>query len=112
MAALLSYKQLAHLFQTNGWAWIDRWVSGERLWVLLVVAMFVLHRLEEVLARGTGTDCDEPHKAEIGGFCRLKRPVQIRFDRKSGDGTMCDVTHSATAPGHARWRHHAHGGQT
>ena len=30
MAALLRYKQLAHLFQTNGWAWIDRWVSGER----------------------------------------------------------------------------------
>jgi DNA polymerase-1 len=28
--ALLRYKQLAHLFQTNGWAWIDRWVSGER----------------------------------------------------------------------------------
>jgi DNA polymerase-1 len=30
MAALLRYKQLAHLFQTNGWAWIDRWVSGGR----------------------------------------------------------------------------------
>ncbi len=30
MEALLRYKQLAHLFQTNGWAWIDRWVSGER----------------------------------------------------------------------------------
>jgi DNA polymerase-1 len=28
--ALLHYKQLAHLFQTNGWAWLDRWVSGER----------------------------------------------------------------------------------
>jgi DNA polymerase-1 len=28
--ALLRYKQLAHLFQTNGWAWIDRWVSNER----------------------------------------------------------------------------------
>jgi DNA polymerase-1 len=30
MAALLRYKQLAHLFQTNGWAWIDEWVSGGR----------------------------------------------------------------------------------
>ncbi len=30
MPALLTYKQLAHLFQTNGWAWIDRWVSGDR----------------------------------------------------------------------------------
>jgi DNA polymerase-1 len=30
MAPLLRYKQLAHLFQTNGWAWIDRWVSGAR----------------------------------------------------------------------------------
>jgi DNA polymerase-1 len=28
--ALLRYKQLAHLFQTNGWAWIDEWVSGGR----------------------------------------------------------------------------------
>ncbi len=28
--ALLRYKQLAHLFQTNGWAWIDKWVSGQR----------------------------------------------------------------------------------
>jgi DNA polymerase-1 len=28
--ALLRYKQLAHLFQTNGWAWIDQWVSGGR----------------------------------------------------------------------------------
>jgi DNA polymerase-1 len=27
---LLQYKQLAHLFQTNGWAWIDQWVSGGR----------------------------------------------------------------------------------
>ncbi|MDX6324817.1 MAG: polymerase [Nocardioidaceae bacterium] len=27
---LLEYKQLAHLFQTNGWAWIDQWVSGGR----------------------------------------------------------------------------------
>jgi len=27
---LLRYKQLAHLFQTNGWAWIDDWVSGGR----------------------------------------------------------------------------------
>ena len=30
IAALLRYKQLAHLFQTNGWAWIDQWVSGAR----------------------------------------------------------------------------------
>ncbi len=30
IAALLRYKQLAHLFQTNGWAWIDQWVSGGR----------------------------------------------------------------------------------
>lgn len=30
IAALLRYKQLAHLFQTNGWAWIDEWVSGGR----------------------------------------------------------------------------------
>lgn len=27
---LLRYKQLAHLFQTFGWAWIDQWVSGGR----------------------------------------------------------------------------------
>ena len=27
---LVRYKQLAHLFQTNGWAWIDQWVSGGR----------------------------------------------------------------------------------
>ncbi|KRF32428.1 bifunctional 3'-5' exonuclease/DNA polymerase [Nocardioides sp. Soil805] len=27
---LLRYKQLAHLFQTNGWAWIDQWVSDGR----------------------------------------------------------------------------------
>ena len=27
---LLRYKQLAHLFQTNGWAWSDQWVSGGR----------------------------------------------------------------------------------
>lgn len=27
---LLRYKQLAHLFQTNGWAWIDQWVRGGR----------------------------------------------------------------------------------
>ncbi len=27
---LLRYKQLAHLFQTNGWAWIDQWVSNGR----------------------------------------------------------------------------------
>src|SRR3954451_10230798 len=30
MEALLRYKQLAHLFQTNGWAWIDDWVSEGR----------------------------------------------------------------------------------
>ncbi len=30
IAALLRYKQLAHLFQTNGWTWIDQWVSGGR----------------------------------------------------------------------------------
>ncbi len=30
VAALLRYKQLSHLFQTNGWAWSDRWVSGGR----------------------------------------------------------------------------------
>jgi DNA polymerase-1 len=27
---LLRYKQLAHLFSTNGWAWIDQWVSDGR----------------------------------------------------------------------------------
>lgn len=27
---LLRYKQLAHLFHNNGWAWIDQWVSGGR----------------------------------------------------------------------------------
>jgi len=27
---LLRYKQLAHLFQTNGWAWTDQWVRGGR----------------------------------------------------------------------------------
>ncbi|WP_101522980.1 bifunctional 3'-5' exonuclease/DNA polymerase [Nocardioides houyundeii] len=27
---LLRYKRLAHLFSTNGWAWIDQWVSGGR----------------------------------------------------------------------------------
>ena len=27
---LLRYKKLAHLFSTNGWAWIDEWVSGGR----------------------------------------------------------------------------------
>ena len=30
IASLLRYKQLAHLFSTNGWAWIDQWVSGGR----------------------------------------------------------------------------------
>ena len=30
IAPLLRYKQLAHLFSTNGWAWIDQWVSGGR----------------------------------------------------------------------------------
>ena len=30
IAPLLRYKQLAHLFQTNGWAWIDQWVRGGR----------------------------------------------------------------------------------
>ncbi len=30
IAPLLRYKQLAHLFQTNGWAWVDQWVSGNR----------------------------------------------------------------------------------
>ncbi len=28
--ALLRYKQLAHLFSTNGWSWIETWVSGGR----------------------------------------------------------------------------------
>ena len=27
---LLRYKQAAHLFSTNGWAWVDQWVSGGR----------------------------------------------------------------------------------
>jgi DNA polymerase I len=27
---LLRYKQLAHLFHTNGWSWIDQWVRGDR----------------------------------------------------------------------------------
>lgn len=27
---LLRYKKLAHLFQSNGWAWIDEWVTGGR----------------------------------------------------------------------------------
>ena len=27
---LVRYKQLAHLFSTNGWAWIDQWVSDGR----------------------------------------------------------------------------------
>ncbi|WP_310530308.1 bifunctional 3'-5' exonuclease/DNA polymerase [Nocardioides sp.] len=30
IVALLRYKQLAYLFQTNGWAWADQWVSGGR----------------------------------------------------------------------------------
>jgi DNA polymerase-1 len=30
IAPLLRYKQLAHLFQTTGWAWIDQWVDGGR----------------------------------------------------------------------------------
>jgi DNA polymerase-1 len=30
IAPLLRYKQLAHLFQTNGWAWTDEWVQGDR----------------------------------------------------------------------------------
>ncbi|GAA4754775.1 bifunctional 3'-5' exonuclease/DNA polymerase [Nocardioides endophyticus] len=30
IAPLLRYKQLAHLFQTNGWAWTDEWVKGDR----------------------------------------------------------------------------------
>jgi DNA polymerase-1 len=30
VAPLLRYKQLAHLFQTNGWAWIDQWVRDGR----------------------------------------------------------------------------------
>ena len=29
-APLLRYKQLAHLFSTNGWTWIDQWVSDGR----------------------------------------------------------------------------------
>ena len=28
--SLLQYKQLAHLFQTNGWDWIDQWVRDGR----------------------------------------------------------------------------------
>ena len=27
---LLRYKKLAHLFQANGWTWLDEWVSGGR----------------------------------------------------------------------------------
>lgn len=27
---LLRYKQASHLFSTNGWAWVDQWVSGGR----------------------------------------------------------------------------------
>lgn len=27
---LLRYKSLSHLFSTNGWSWIDQWVSGGR----------------------------------------------------------------------------------
>lgn len=27
---LVRYKQLAHLFSTNGWAWLDQWVTGGR----------------------------------------------------------------------------------
>jgi DNA polymerase-1 len=27
---LVRYRRLAHLFQTNGWAWIDQWVSDGR----------------------------------------------------------------------------------
>jgi len=27
---LLRYRQAAHLWQTNGWGWIDQWVSGGR----------------------------------------------------------------------------------
>ena len=30
IAPLLRYKQLAHLFSTNGWAWLDTWVSDNR----------------------------------------------------------------------------------
>ncbi len=30
IAPLLDYKQLAHLFQTNGWTWIDQWVRDGR----------------------------------------------------------------------------------
>ena len=30
IAPLLRYKKLAHLFQTNGWAWLDEWVSEGR----------------------------------------------------------------------------------
>ncbi|MDO9458161.1 bifunctional 3'-5' exonuclease/DNA polymerase [Nocardioides sp.] len=30
IAPLLRYKQLAHLFSTNGWSWIDQWVRGGR----------------------------------------------------------------------------------
>ena len=30
IAPLLAYKQAAHLFSTNGWAWIDQWVRGGR----------------------------------------------------------------------------------
>lgn len=30
IAPLLAYKQLAHLFSTNGWAWIDQWVRDGR----------------------------------------------------------------------------------
>ena len=30
IAPLLRYKQRAHLFSTNGWSWIDKWVSGGR----------------------------------------------------------------------------------
>lgn len=30
ISVLLRYKQLSHLFQTNGWAWSDRWVRAGR----------------------------------------------------------------------------------
>ncbi len=30
IAPLLRYRSLAHLFQTNGWAWMDDWVSNGR----------------------------------------------------------------------------------
>ncbi len=30
IAPLLRYKKLAQLFSTNGWAWLDEWVSGGR----------------------------------------------------------------------------------